>query len=257
MLTDRFATLFRLTAITACLGLSTGAKPGQAAGELLVMTEELYPHSVLREGKVVGASTEFVEAVLKDAGIAYRLDLRAWTAVMQTAASGNPVLLYPLGRTDARESAFQWIGQLGTLEHRIYKLRSRQDLRPQTLADLRQHSIAVVARDARQSYLLQNGITPAALTEVSDNQQAMRLLQLGRVDYVPIAQTWVEAYCAREQIDCGMFEATIPLGMKVRLFLAANPATPRETVERLRTSWGRLVENGSYQRMIAPSPAAP
>lgn len=225
------------------------------AGELLVMTEELQPHSSLRDGRVVGSSTEFIEALLKEAGLEYRLDLRAWNAVMQTAATQNAVLVYPIGRTAEREAAFQWIGPLGTLEHRLYKLKRRTDLHPQVLADLRGHTIAVVPRDARQIYLQQQGFAPQTeLIETTDNRQAMRLLSLGRVDYAPIAAGSLDAYCRAEQLDCSQFEPTVALGMKLTLYLAANPATPRETLDKLRSAWARLVENGSYQRILKQAP---
>jgi len=238
------ASLFTALSATQALG-----------GELLVMTEELQPYSSVRDGRVVGISTEFVEALLKDAGLDYRLDLRAWNAVMQTASTPNPVLVYPIGRTPERETAFQWIGPLGTLEHQLYKLKRRTDLHPQGLADLHEHTIAVVPRDARLGYLLQQGFNPQTeLVEATDNRQAMRLLSLGRVDYVPIAAGSLDAYCRAEQLDCSQFEPTIPLGMKLTLYLAANPATPRETLDRLRRAWGRLVENGSYQRILKQAP---
>lgn len=242
--------------LVAAAALVAGLAPrGASAGELLVMTEELQPHSTLRDGRVVGSSTEFVEALLKEAGLEYRLDLRAWNAVMQTAATQNAVLVYPIGRTAEREAAFQWIGPLGTLEHRLYKLKRRTDLHPQVLADLRGHTIAVVPRDARQIYLQQQGFAPQTeLIETTDNRQAMRLLSLGRVDYAPIATGSLEAYCRAEQLDCSQFEPTIPLGMKLTLYLAANPATPRETLDRLRSAWARLVENGSYQRILKQAP---
>ncbi len=244
----------RMLVVATSLGAAVAA-PHAHAGELLVMTEELQPHSSLRDGQVVGTSTEFIESVLKEAGLEYRLDLRAWNAVMQTATTQNAVLVYPIGRTPEREAAFQWVGPLGTLEHRLYKLKRRTDLHPQVLADLRGHTIAVVPRDARQLYLLQQGFTPQTeLLETTDNRQAMRLLSLGRVDYAPIATGSLDAYCRAEQLDCSQFEPTIPLGMKLTLYLAANPATPRETLERLRSAWTRLVENGTYQRIFKQAP---
>ncbi|GAA5176241.1 ABC transporter substrate-binding protein [Niveibacterium umoris] len=227
--------------------------PASASGELLVMTEEVYPQSYLRNGEVVGTSTALVEQVLAEAGVAYRLDMRAWAAVMQTAEARTPMLLYPLARTAEREAGFIWIGQLDTLEHRIYKLARRGDLQPRSLDELHGHMIGVVKRDARETFLLQNGFRPdAELLSIASGAQGLRLMLAGRLDYLPISPDGLAAACREENLDCSQFEFVMPLGLKLRLYLAASLATPPATVDRIRIAWSRIFDRSATQRLVRP-----
>ncbi|GAA5178415.1 ABC transporter substrate-binding protein [Niveibacterium umoris] len=233
--------------------LSVGVGVAAEMPRIPVLTEEVPPHVVLRGDTVTGPTTEWVRAIVKRAGLQPDIQVRAWKAVVQLAERPEPVLIYPIVRTPEREAAYQWVARLTTGRSYLYRLAARDDIRIAKLADARRYQTAAVRKDVRTEYLLNNGFTggpDGSLVETTDNAESLRLLKLGRVDLVPIAPAALEATCAKLGIGTDEFVRTIPTGLTMDFYLAANKAVPADVVERLASAQRQLAAEGAYQQIM-------
>ncbi len=221
---------------------------------ILVLAEDAPPHSVLKDGRVSGTSTEFVRLLTAKAGLAPDIRLMNWKAALQVIDDQAAVLIYPIARTPERENAFYWIGRLAIYKTYFYKKKDRGDIQLKRLEDAQAYRIGAVRRDVRSTYLAANGFSAGGkgLTGVSDNKEALRLLQIGRIDLTPMSPFAFEGACASmgANIHCEQFEATLPIDLTADIYLAASKKTPADTVRRLQSAYDSLVEDGSFTRLL-------
>ncbi|MES2071768.1 MAG: transporter substrate-binding domain-containing protein [Pseudomonadota bacterium] len=238
------------------LVLSLAVAPGPAsAGEgepsrLIVFTEDAAPHSVSKDGQVVGASTEFVRMMVEKAGFKPDVRMMSWKAVLQVAETQPAALIYPISRTSEREASYAWIGRLANYKTYLYKLKARTDIALKKTDDAKAYKIAAIREDVREEFLLAHGFRQQGIVGVTDNKEAMRLLMIGRVDLAPLSQVGLEGTCVAEKMNCSLFEQELPLGLTMDVYVAANKNTPADTVRRLQNAYDGLVADGSYQRLL-------
>ena len=94
-----------------CVLLTLVSMPAFA---LTLTTEELPPFNFVKDGNVVGQSTDVMREVLKRTGIPGSISVYPWKQAYQMAQEGKDTCVYSTSRTEARESLFKWVGPLAT-----------------------------------------------------------------------------------------------------------------------------------------------
>ena len=76
------------------------------AQTLTVYTEEFPPFNFTENNNIVGVSTEVVEAVMKTAGIEYKLESLPWARAFKYAKDQPNALIYSISRRAKRKNLF-------------------------------------------------------------------------------------------------------------------------------------------------------
>jgi len=221
------------------------------AERLTVYAEDTLPFAYISNDKVTAPVSEFVRTLVTRAGYEPDIRLSSWTGIIRLSESGQTVIFYPVARTPERENKYLWIGSL--VQHHsynLYKNKNRSDISLRTVDDAKGLRIGAIEGDVRERYLLSLGFKTddkTGLIHVVNNKEGMRLLQLGRIDLLPLSASTFESQC---KPDCQNFELALPLNLNTSLELTANMATSPETVRRLRQAYQELLKDGTYARML-------
>lgn len=225
--------------------------PGQAdSAPLRIVTEELPPYNMTRNGRVTGMSTEVVEAVLKEVGMQASIQAMPWARAYQLALNDSNVLIYSIARTPAREPLFQWVGAIAPTRWFIYSLADRP-VQLDSLEDARGHQIATVNQDVGEQYLLSKGFRIGEELQ-SSNKYEHNYRKL-KVDHVEL---WISnelnaQYLTRQNGEdpAKMLIRSLPLpelSHEEGLGMAFSLKTPAETVEKFRVGLQTIRRNGVY-----------
>jgi polar amino acid transport system substrate-binding protein len=234
-----------LLGLAVCLSLGAAA-----ADELRIVTEELPPYNMTRDGQVTGLSTEVVRAVLKEAGLQASIQSMPWARAYDIALHAENVLIYSITRTARREKLFKWVGLVAPTHWYLFS-RADKPLRLKTLDDARGYQIATVNEDAGEQYLVAQGFVLGKQLQSSSRYELnYEKLRLGRVD-LWIANELNAMYLVRQAGDdpAEVMHRALPLtdlGSTGGLDMAFSLKTPDALVERFRKALETIKQNGTY-----------
>ena len=244
----------RLATLLICL-----AAPfmGEARGETLrvtVLAEEFWPYSYVTNDDPVahpdGILIDFVTEVLTHAGAEFEIRMLPWPRVMKHLSEDENQLVLTLIRTPEREAMAQWIGQVGQIDHALYRLRTNPDSAVRTLAAARPLSVATVADDVAHDYLVGRGFER---TVTSPNYlKGLEMLLRGRVDLYPGNSSLIGYQCEQIPGGCEDLEVAVRLvDLNQQLYLAMSNGTEAQVVARISDSYQALIASGRLAALRA------
>jgi polar amino acid transport system substrate-binding protein len=242
----------RTTWIWLSLALCLGSF--QVRADTLQVVTETTPYTYLQGGRVVGAATEVVEKTLALAEFQdYRINLYPWARAYDMALKEPNVLIYLIARTAERERQFKWAGEIMKIDYHLYRLKARNDVVVNTLADARNYRIGVMRDDVRHQYLMSKGFTKLVISaQWRDNFNKLINRQ---VDIVPLTVDDAQGLCAEAHFDCAALERMLTLDeASTSLYMAYSLATPDSVVDRTRAAFDRLIANGDIAAIMRRRP---
>jgi polar amino acid transport system substrate-binding protein len=216
---------------------------------ITVVTEELPPFNYTDNGKLVGFSTEVVEAVLKEVGIQGVFSSMAWARAYDTALTGENILIYSIARSPQREKLFKWVGVVAPTDNYIFALRER-GIKLTTLEEAKKYKIGTVNEDIREQYLVSKGFVKGENLQPSTRFPLMYdKLKAGRIDLCPVLDVVLLDLARRNGDDAEkLFERvlTLPEIGRDGTYMAFGANTSDALVERFRKGLDTLKKNGTY-----------
>jgi len=100
-----------------------------AQNTLNFVTENAPPLQYIKNGKVVGKTTQLINQISESSNFKTNIKILPWARAYQTALNQKNMFIYPLVRTAERESKFIWIGKMLTIKLSWVKLKSRTDVK--------------------------------------------------------------------------------------------------------------------------------
>lgn len=237
--------------LAACVLGASLFGPAQAAPPALqVVTEELPPYNMTRDGRLTGMSTEVVQAVLKDAGIEATIQSLPWARAYEMALSGENVLIYSITRTPQREKLFKWVGAIAPTQWALYA-RADRGIVLHSLDDARKYQVATVNEDAGEQYLVEKGFVIGRQLQSSNRYEFNHeKLLLGRVDLWvsnELNAAWLIRQAGQRPGNAIVKVLDLPeIGSHGGMHMAFSVRTPDALVERLRRSLEHIRRNGVY-----------
>jgi len=107
------------------------------AEKLTIYTEEFPPFSYTENDKVIGASTEVIEAIMKKNGLDYQIKTYPWARSYAVVQKQKNSFIYSISRRENREKLFQWVGEIVPSKQSVFALKSRNDISVKSLEDLK------------------------------------------------------------------------------------------------------------------------
>lgn len=234
---------------------ASGSSPIVAAEPALrIVTEELPPYNMTKNGQMTGMSTEVVQAVLKEIGVHAAIQPMPWARAYELALNDSNVLIYSIARTPAREPLFQWIGAIAPTQWYLFSLADRP-VKLNSLADARGYQIATVNQDVGEQYLVSKGFRIG--DELQSSTKYEHNFRKLRVDHVEL---WISnelnaRYLTRENGEDPdkMLIRSLPLpelSSQEGLSMAFSRKTPVQTVEKFRAGLEAIRRNGVYDAIM-------
>lgn len=150
---------------------------------------EIWPPFQVRDekGRLTGAATDQVTTALDKANVPYDIQTMRWARALNLIRLKPNALVYSISRTPEREKDFYWIARLGRVHTKLLSLSENNDIITDP-SELKNYVIALKRSEASLDYFLNLGLVPEKnIVFVNDTEQALRLLNRGRIDFYPIS----------------------------------------------------------------------
>jgi polar amino acid transport system substrate-binding protein len=222
------------------------------ANPLTIVTEQYPPYNYEERGSIKGMSTEVVSAVLKELDLEVDIEIYPWARAYDMASTQENVLIYSISRTPQRESLFNWVGVIASIDFTIFALERRQDINIQSLEDIRAYMLGLVRGDALEQFFSANNFTE--IERVNTNKQAMEMLLASRTDLWPISKQ-AGAYILKKNnmIPAQTVRAIFELEefSSEDLYMAFSRSTNKKLVDDFKRALEKIKENGIYNEIIS------
>jgi len=223
---------------------------GNAEQPPILLLAEASPFTLKTDDSMSGGeATVFVEQLLVDAQLNYRLSFEPWKRAYLRAQTSANALIYPMARDASREQQFQWVGQLIPVTYYLFRLSGRDDISISGLDDAKRWQMGVVNEHIHHQHLKDRGFKN--LQPVNSNYQNIKKALLGRIDLFPMSDGGMMQLCSRDELDCSSFTPVLKLdGISNGLYLAASRDTDQVVIDQLRASFQRLVDSGQHEKTL-------
>ncbi len=155
-----------------------------AQPSLRVMTEELPPFNFMKDGQVVGISTEIVQAIFRQVGCPMeqgKVQMYPWTRAYHEVQHSPNTALYSMARTPGREQLFKWVGPIADVTIGVIAKKNR-GIKITTIEDFKQYQIGTVRDGAPEQLLIRSGVNVEQLSRLAFPEMNVRKLQTDRID---------------------------------------------------------------------------
>lgn len=217
-----------------------------SANALELLTEDDPPHNMLKNGTVVGISTEKLEEAFKRIGVTSSITLVPWARAYQSALTQPGHCAFSAARTAEREALFKWIGPVAAMDWVLYGRADQQNPRPERLEDVREETIGGYLQDVISVSLAGQGYH---VETVPNDEFNPKKLLLGRIDYWASSRPRATALLAK----AGLSKQIVPVLTfgHTDLYLACHLATPDKLVKQLNAALRRMRDDGTAGRIDA------
>jgi len=226
------------------------------AEKLALFTEEFPPFNYSEKGKIIGVSTEIVEAVMKKAGVEYAIQSLPWARTYKMSQAKPNSFIYSISRRAKREGLFQWVGIITPATQSIFALSNRADVKISSLDDLNKYEVGTTVEDSREAYLASKGFDVEQFQRVAgDSAYTLnyKKLKKKRIDVMPMPDA-VMSHISKQQGDnpSQVLKKVFPLTeiSQGGYYLAASLTTPKETVEKVKAALESFKTTNEYKMIL-------
>lgn len=220
------------------------------AQKLTIFVEEWPPYNFIRDGKVVGISTELIEKALQCTGIEYEIVLYPFKRALLTVQKTPNTMLYTVARIPQREDKFVWLGPLHPRKVYLYKLRSRTDIQINAVEDINKYHTGVLAGGSIEQFFLSNGIHNSNYDLVNKSKQLLKMLFAERIDLIP-GDPFDLAYQMKElKLDYSLIEIAFFLADEGGYYMVANKNTSPRVLEKIQNALQEILATGARDQII-------
>ncbi|WP_435274891.1 substrate-binding periplasmic protein [Psychrobium sp. nBUS_13] len=220
-----------------------------ALPKLNIVTEFMPPLQLAKSGhKIHGKTAELVSAIVEDSGLLHHIDIFPWARSYLWATTKPNVLIFPIIRTEEREHKFHWIGKVWSFSAQVYRLKSRSDIKANSLEDAKNYSVGVYREDFFHRYLVRQGFKSEQLYAVTDIEQSVLLFLHGRTDLIVIDESILEYYLKKHHhTNSEVFSIMQLPDVKANdAYIALSKGTSPAIINQLTQSYQRVSTSESF-----------
>jgi polar amino acid transport system substrate-binding protein len=246
--------LKRLTMVLLGMGLllSTLARAELPADyKVVLQTENFPPYNMATNGKnfareenLTGIAVDVVRETFKAAGIPYTMTLRfPWARVYKMALETPNNGAFVMAKLPEREKLFKWVGPIGP-DDWVMLAKADSTINLISLEQAKSYRVGAYKGDAIEEHLIKQGLEP--VSSFRDQENAHKL-QEGKIDLWATGDP-AGRYLAKQEGITGL--KTVLRFDSAQLYLALNPETPDEVVERLQKALDDLRASGKVDQIF-------
>jgi len=205
-----------------------------------VVSEVYPPYQIInKEGEIKGWSTDKVNLLFTQAKIDFHIEIYPWGRAYNLALTQPNTFIFSLLRTEERESSFHWVAPLCAIEFSFYRLKTRPDIKLQSLSDAKKYLIAAQKDQASSEYLLSLGFESGKNLSISyNNDNFIQMLIHGRVELIVLSLTYFKTLISKNSPYAKEIVAIFPIDyLRKDLYLASNLNTSPIIIKKLRKAY--------------------
>jgi len=217
-----------------------------SSNDLLLVTNEFPPYTIIEEGEFSGISVDIVKQLSSLAGHSYNIVMLPWKRALKESQF-RKVLLFPYTRRPYREKQFKWIGPIMT-DTFVFAVNREDKRHFKTIDDFRDLEIGVIQGTPTAYRLKKMGFENLQFV-IQEKQNAFKMVHGHRIDawYVP------ELILTRTLRSEGIAFEKIRIAYKdidVDMYIAASLSVPDEIVTLWQKNFEHLKKSGQYRQIL-------
>ncbi len=214
--------------------------------ELTILTENLPNLNYIKDGELVGLSVDIVKEIQKRVGSHEQIKVFPWARAYSLALEEKNVVLFSITHTESRKGLFKWICPLVT-KRDILVAKKGSGIEINSLEDAKKvKRIGTIRDDSKERLLKSHGFTN--LESVSDEQQNVKKLILGRIDLWVNKQPGLKTVCDLAGVDYHQLEEVFHLRER-DLCIAFSRNTSDSIVRKWRNAFNDMLTDGTIQQI--------
>lgn len=213
-----------------------------------ILTEELEPFGYTENGEIKGVCVEIVRELLKSVNHPDTIQVLPWErAYKETQINANRIL-FSVGRSEARESHFKWVGPI--LENTTYFYKNKEDPISLTSIDDARKAASISVRENyfSHSFLSKRGFDNLFFTR--DEGLVYLMLASKRTDLIAVGELRLKPACKKHGIDCSVIENTGVKLSESKLYLAFSKDTPQAEITRWQKALDSLKNQPIFTKIV-------
>lgn len=216
---------------------------------ILWMTEDYPPYNYVDEnGVLAGISVEILLEIMARNKVAFGLEniaVMPWARAYKEILANNNSALFSMDMTKTRKDLFTFVGPIAPSKVSIFTLR--QDMEINSIEELSELNVGVVRNDVGEQLLDEQGIAAKAKVKLPSSLEMMRMLKLGRIDAVAIAEDIARFHLRKLGINKGQYKIHFTLHDSYTNF-AFNKNVPEKFIQAFKLSLKELHDEGFVQQ---------
>lgn len=218
---------------------------GATADSIEILTGELPPYSYTDGNAHTGIGGDIVNEIFKRTGTTYPIKSLPWSRSVVLSQKEDNRLIYPLGRTKARENNYLWIGPI--LEDRlVFLIRASDERTFGSLDDFKDLKVGVLLNAPPQKRL--QGLNFTKIDTVHSEDVNIKKLLKGRLDAWYAAERIMMHTIDKEGFDKNEFKIGF-VDRELIFYIGAS-----KSLATLAASWQKVLEemksDGTYQQIV-------
>ncbi|MCP4118421.1 MAG: transporter substrate-binding domain-containing protein [Desulfobacteraceae bacterium] len=212
------------------------------------MTEELRPFGYLENNRIKGVCVEIVREVLKMVDHPDNIAIYPWKRAYHDIQHNSNRILFSMGRNQAREPLFKWVGPLIANTTYFYKRRGSA-IHIKSLDDARLvKRISVRENYFTHTLLKAEGFNNFELTR--DGILDLRKLNQGRVDLIAQGELSLKSMCVKAGVDYQNIENTGVILFDSKMYMAFSKDTPDAEIEKWQTALDAVKQKPIFKKIV-------
>ncbi len=230
------SSLFRkvLSGLLFFCTLVFGTTPLQAndLSKINVVTSYFPPFSFEEDGQVKGIAVDRAEQIFAHLNISPKINIYPWARAYTIAEKTPNTLIFSMARTDKREKAFKWVGEIVGFDVHLYRRADRGDIKIGSFDDLNKYQVVGLLKDVKTSYLKARGIS---VTGIRSENLGINMLIRGRADLMASDRNSMDYRIKQLGIKPNTLIPIFPLHeLSKPLYAAFNKETDDKIIEKFR-----------------------
>lgn len=204
-------------------------------------TESYAPANYVDDGELKGASVETLKLVWDNMGVAEQpIKLVPWARGYRSTASQPLTVLFSMIRTPERELAFKWVGPIFVNSLALIALDDFEE-EIDAIEDVFNYDVVTVRHDVSELSLLSKGYPSDKMISVTDQDQALKMLESKRADFMVVTYESMPALLAKNNSSLSEFKKVWTLSVNGNYY-AFNRATPDALITQFQTALDNVRE---------------
>ncbi|WP_415716820.1 substrate-binding periplasmic protein [Maridesulfovibrio sp.] len=220
------------------------------AKELTILTDNWPPYNFKKDNRIVGISTELIEAALQKSKVKYKIKLYPFKRALITVKNTPNTMLFTVARIPQREEYFAWIGPIYPREVNLYRLKNRTDIKIESVADIRRYRTGVLSGGSVELFFIEHSFHAEDYSLVIKSDQLLKMLFKKRVDLIPGDPNDLAYQMKELGYKYSEIEIAYPLSTEGAYYMVANKKTSHKLIKRIQECLDEIIETGSRDKII-------
>lgn len=231
-----------------CFSLLLCGMSMSAHGQSLqIFCDEDYPVQFFdKQGQLTGMSVEMAQEIMRRLGIHESIQVVPWARGLDKLDHEANTILMTMARTPERESSYQWIGPVVSVEYGLYA-KATNPIKLTSLDEAKKVKlIGVYRNDIRDQTLTRLGFTN--LDRASSNVSSVKKLMIGRIDLYADTRLGAENQAISLGYRASDIKLVLPL-FKTYLYFGVSKLTDPSIVNRWNETLDEMRKDKTFHKI--------